>query len=455
MPNSGLDARELAQQTRLLEMLRSVAFASNDSVSFLDVLGYALNQIAEFQQWPLGHIWLRSPDGVEELTPSDIWYCKDRQRFEPFMAATRDRTFTAGMGLPGRVLARKRPTWVGDVRTDPSFLRSNEAAACGIRGAFSFPVLAGPRVAAVLDLYADEPVELDAQLLTAVEQMGALLGRVAEREQAAAERRLTQSALEDRVLERTAELEKVNRSLQNEVEQRRQAEKVKDELVATVSHELRTPLASIRGFTELLLTREFAEERRREMLEVILKEAFQLTDLIEDLLDIQKVAVGKLAYHCEDFDLSTLVRDAVRNAQARTREHRIAAGKLAELGAVYGDPNRIRQVLNNLLSNAIRYSPGGGDIEVSMRQVGELAEISVSDHGLGIPSDAIGKLFTKFYRVDNSATRSINGTGLGLALIKSIVEDHGGEVGVESVEGQGSRFWFRLPLIPVGDPATV
>lgn len=436
---------ELEHKSVQLELLQDVAFASNNSNSACDAMQYSLSRLADYQGWPLGHIWLLEP-GQRELTASDLWHCTDWSRFGPFMAASRLRTFAPGTGLPGRALSRRRPTWVVDIQKDENFPRKAEADRCGLRSGFAFPVVAGEAVAAVLELYSESPIEPDEQLLMVVDQMSALLSRTAEREIAAIEKRQTLAGLEERVLERTSALEQVNRSLKAEVEQRRQAERVKDEFVATVSHELRTPLAGIHGFAELLVNREFSKERGRQMHEVILKESVQLTELIDDLLDVQRLAVGELTYRRQrDLDLLTVVEEAVEGAQAQTNQHTISIEAAGEPPRIDADPARIRQVLNNLLSNAIRYSPQGGAIRIWVGEADEFAEVRVRDEGIGIPADLIGNLFTKFYRVDDTATRSVNGTGLGLALIKSIVKDHGGEVGVESVEGKGSTFWFRLP----------
>lgn len=442
------DARSTAAQ---LELLQDIAFASNNSTSLCDAMHYSLSRLADYQGWPIGHIWL-SESELDRLAPSDLWHCTDWSRFSAFITATRQLNASVGADLPGKVLARERPAWIADLERDDRFPRQAEALECGLRGAFAFPVLCGSRVQAVIELFAGHAVEPDEQLMMVVEQMSALLGRVAERESAALEKRRTQAELEDRVLERTAALEQLNSSLKKEVDQRREAERVKDELVATVSHELRTPLAGIRGFAELLASREFPTERRQQMLGVILKESIQLTELIDDLLDVQKLAVGKLSYYYEDgVDVLALVGQAVDGAAAQTSQHEIKVDARESPPAIRADPKRIRQVLNNLLSNAIRYSPGGGRITVSVSRCEGCVEIAVADEGIGIPAKLIDKLFTKFYRVDNTATRSINGTGLGLALIKSIVEDHGGDVGVESVEGEGSVFSFRLPIKPA-DP---
>jgi len=437
--------QDVQAKTAQLELLQDIAFASNNSTSLCDAMQYSLSRLADYQGWPLAHIWLCEAD-LNRLAPADLWHCTDWGRFGPFIEATRQLSLPAGSGLPGRVLARERPAWIADIEQDENFPRKAEALACGLRGGFAFPVLCGARVQAVLELFSGHVIEPDEHLLMLVEQAGALLGRVAERESAALEKRRTQAELEDRVLERTAALQQLNSNLKKQVEQRRRAERIKDELVATVSHELRTPLAGIRGFAELLLSRDFPLERRQEMLGVILKEAVQLTELIDDLLDVQKLAVGELAYHYEDdVDLCALVEQAVEGAAAQTSEHRITIEQTEPPPAIRADPKRIRQVLNNLLSNAIRYSPGGGRITVTVGRRSDDAEVAVADEGIGIPAKLIDKLFTKFYRVDNTATRSINGTGLGLALIKSIVEDHGGDVSVESVEGEGSVFSFRLP----------
>lgn len=234
----------------------------------------------------------------------------------------------------------------------------------------------------------------------------------------------------------------------HDVTESKALERLKDDLLATVNHELRTPLTSLRGFAELLRDRELPREKQRQFLDIILTETDRLTGLINDFLDIQKIEAGSMHYvHERVDDLGEfLERAAMIYRPKDPLKHPFRIDVAVGLPPISFDTDRIRQVLANLLSNAAKFSPEGGEVVLSATREGEFVRISVRDHGMGIPADAIPKLFKKFSRIDSSATRTIGGSGLGLALIREIVIGHGGEVSVESTLHQGSTFSFTLPL---------
>ncbi|HYX70438.1 MAG TPA: PAS domain S-box protein [Terriglobales bacterium] len=234
--------------------------------------------------------------------------------------------------------------------------------------------------------------------------------------------------------------------LAHDITQRKQLENVKDELVSMVSHELRTPLASLRGFAELMLTREYDEAKRREFLTIIHKESRRLADLINNFLDLQRIQSGKQIYNFEALELEPQLREAISLFQAGNPKHHLELELRPPLPAARGDCDRVRQVLANLVANALKYSPEGGRVVLGAKREGEEVRIWISDQGIGIPAEILPHLFTKFYRVDNAVNRGIAGTGLGLALVRQIVENHGGRVWAESVPGQGSTFYFSLPV---------
>ena len=226
--------------------------------------------------------------------------------------------------------------------------------------------------------------------------------------------------------------------------------RAKDEMVSLVSHELRTPLASLLGFTELLYSREFSEVQRRQYLGVMLREGRRLTDLINDVLHIQRLEAGHQDLSLEPADLEALIQRAVNAAGVDVlRPIQVRTSGTLPLAMI--DTDAILQVLSNFLANARKYSPDGGDILVTTNLVGGMIAIDIQDGGLGLPPDELPKLFATFYRVESGDRRLIKGTGLGLAINRRIIEAHGGEVVAYSDgPGRGSRFQFTVPVAEAG-----
>jgi PAS domain S-box-containing protein len=244
-----------------------------------------------------------------------------------------------------------------------------------------------------------------------------------------------------------AEAERARRLAQEEIV------RAKDELVSIVSHELRTPLVSLVGFAELMLARDFAEAERREFLTIMLREGQRLGALINDFLDLQRMESGRLQIVPEANDLREIAAWAIA-AAGEDPDRPIVVDLPADLPPVAADDERILQVLANLLSNARKYSPGGGEVRVTARVADGSVEVGVSDRGLGIPDEALPQIFEKFYRVDNSDRRRIGGTGLGLAICRQIVAAHGGRIWAESPGlGQGATVRFTLPIATAPPPA--
>jgi two-component system sensor histidine kinase BaeS len=237
--------------------------------------------------------------------------------------------------------------------------------------------------------------------------------------------------------------------LEIEEGRRDELDRLKDEFVLTASHELRSPLTSVQGFAELLmLDKDSLTPRQRETVEIILDNCRHLVRLLNDLLDLARSDAGRLAIRPQPTEVAPLVEDVVRTMRAQTE----AAGQtLAEevqpgLPPINAEPDRIRQILVNLLTNAHEYSPEGASIGVVARAAGAEVEISVSDNGPGIPADQLERIFDRFTRGDAGLTQRVGGTGLGLAISKSLVELHGGSIVADSAPGQGSTFRVRLPI---------
>ena len=234
----------------------------------------------------------------------------------------------------------------------------------------------------------------------------------------------------------------VHRDITKEYE----VDRMKSEFVSTVSHELRTPLASVLGFAELLLHRELKPERQRKYVSTIHQEARRLTTLINDFLDLQRMESGKQTYDMKPISLTTLINEVIELQRIGTTVHEIMWESDGTSMILLADQDKMQQVFTNLLSNAIKYSPEGGRITIASRIEAGQHVISIQDEGLGIPDNALPKLFNKFYRVDNSDRREIGGTGLGLAIVKEIITRHRGTIEVDSKLGEGSTFTIRFPV---------
>jgi signal transduction histidine kinase/HAMP domain-containing protein len=230
----------------------------------------------------------------------------------------------------------------------------------------------------------------------------------------------------------------------------REAERAKQDFFALVSHELRTPLTAILGYVELLVSDDaapFPPEHARH-LEVIERNARRLVRLVGDLLFAAQVEGAPLLLEPAEVDLVALVRDAVELARCRAEEAGIElATELDAVERCVGDRDRLAQVLDNLLSNALKFTPPGGRIVVRLESEGPQARLEVADTGVGIPAEDQPHLFDRFYRARNATGRSIPGLGLGLTIVRTIVEGHGGTVAVRSESGAGAAFTVRLPVV--------
>jgi PAS domain S-box-containing protein len=236
--------------------------------------------------------------------------------------------------------------------------------------------------------------------------------------------------------------------LLHDITREKELDEMKSQLLSTVSHELRTPLASIKGFATTLLRDdvEWDKESHHEFLSIIDEESDRLTELISNLLDMSRIEAGTLRVEPEPTDLDPIIRETAAEFQIMTRTHQIRLNLPPILPAVMVDPRRARQVLRNLVENAVKYSPEGGPIIISAQVVDDSLQTSVTDQGIGIDPRHLDSIFDRFYQADSASTRRVGGSGLGLSICKAIVEVHSGEIWVESQPGFGSTFHFTLPL---------
>ncbi|MBI1927264.1 hypothetical protein HYR99_23855 [Candidatus Poribacteria bacterium] len=235
----------------------------------------------------------------------------------------------------------------------------------------------------------------------------------------------------------------------HDVSQLKKLERIRTDFVANVSHELRTPLTSIHGYAETLLNGALTDTTASQrFVGKILQQASQLSQLVSDLLELSRLESGTVQFQlapCEIQDFQQTIRDVFEPAfdeSELTFEWRAPEG----LPSVLADKHLLGQVFVNLIDNAIKYTPSGGRITLSAEASGSEVIVHVSDTGIGIPAEALPRIFERFYRVDRARSRSMGGTGLGLSIVKHILLQHGGRIWAESVLGRGSIFHFALPL---------
>jgi signal transduction histidine kinase/CheY-like chemotaxis protein len=272
--------------------------------------------------------------------------------------------------------------------------------------------------------------------------------------------------LEQRVQERTAQLEASNRT-KDELLMREQiiraeaeaANRAKDEFLSILSHELRTPLNAILGWSAMLRQRTLSQDKVLRALETIERNAKSQAQLIEDILDVSRIITGKLRLQVRRVNLVTVIESAIESVRlaAEAKSIRLQSRIDSQAGLLLGDANRLQQVVWNLLSNALKFTPKDGRVEIRLERVNSHAEITVSDTGSGISSDFLPFVFDRFRQHDSSTTRSYGGLGLGLAIVRQLVELHGGTVTVVSPGiGQGTTFTVSLPAmiipLPPSDP---
>lgn len=242
----------------------------------------------------------------------------------------------------------------------------------------------------------------------------------------------------------------------HDVTEQERIDEERKQFVSNVSHELRTPLTSMRSYIEALADGAWEDpELAPRFLEVTQNETDRMIRMIHDLLHLSRIDSGKSPLELEIVDITEMVDHVlnrfdmlIHSAEYETRNYRIHKELLREAIFVEVDPDRMIQVLDNIMNNAIKYSPDGGTITGRMHKTDDAVIISISDEGMGIPKADLNKIFTRFYRVDRARSRAMGGSGLGLAISKEVVEQHGGRIWAESKEGKGTTFYLSLPYVP-------
>lgn len=236
----------------------------------------------------------------------------------------------------------------------------------------------------------------------------------------------------------------------NDVTDLRNVERMKSDFVSTVSHELRTPLTAIKGFTRTLLddpTGEFYDQdTRMEFYTIIDSECDRLVRLISDLLNVSRIERGlPIQLNYDTVTVRALIEKSINFQKSYTDKHALLASVPDDLPTVEADRDKLDQIITNLVSNAIKYSPEGGEITVGVTDEGDKLRFAISDQGIGIPAEHLDKVFQRFHRVHQGDAQRVGGTGIGLFLVKNLVEAHGGLIWLESTLGKGSTFYFTIP----------
>jgi hypothetical protein len=231
-----------------------------------------------------------------------------------------------------------------------------------------------------------------------------------------------------------------------DITERKEMEQMKELMLSSISHEMRTPLTAMLGFLEFVIDNEVDEVQLKDYHQIMLKEGERLHEMINNYLDMQRLKAKLDEYHFKPLAVRPLLDNAAALFASPSAKHSIIVRAPANLPPVVGDVDLLHQALSNLLSNAIKYSPEGSEVILDGRLEENRVTLWVKDTGMGVPPEALGRIFDIFYRVDGASKRQVTGTGLGLALVKEIVCAHHGQVWAESAPGQGSSFFISLPI---------
>ncbi len=415
----------MQSETKLIRSLNEIAGISYEASSVQEAMRILLEKVCIHSGFSVGHIYLTDSGGT--LVSSNIHYFEYPSDYEIFKNPPNASTYVAGIGLPYRVFESGEPEWISDVTQDPYLNKATIWKEIEVKSGLIFPALEHKKVVAVLELYSKEVLDQNDSLLTKISIFASQLGRITERERLEEQLRLARKSTKD-------------------------AKTAKSNFLSNMSHEIRTPMNGISGMAELLLFTNLTKEQY-EYVEIIRDSTNDLLTIVNDILDFSKVETKKLKIRNFKFDLYILLASTINPYSVKMKEKGLVYSYHIDPkvpSSLIGDPGRLRQIMNNFISNAIKFTKEG-EIAINVTLDEETdshatVRFAIRDTGIGIPSNKIEGLFKPFSQVDASTTREYGGIGLGLAISKHIIEAMGGHVGLESEEGSGSTVWFRIVL---------
>ena len=407
------DRRRLAQYT--------VASLLAGSWTLEEASSAILQTIASIGDWVLSALWIYD-ESIGRLRCRTYWQA-GAPRFEKFGQLSSAVQFQMGEGLPGRVWESNEPVWIHDVVVDKNFPRAPAAREAGLHGGFAFPLFAGRAINGVIELFSEHVADPDPDLLQLVTALGSQIGLFIER----------------RRIEKELELAKENAEA---------ASAAKDRFLATLSHELRTPLNPILLWADGILNQEGLDPEMEQGLRMVCRNVELEARLIDDMLDLTRIARGKLQLRLQSTDAHELVQRAIEivRADVNCRHIQLSIALEAASHQVKVDPPRMQQVFWNILRNACKFTADTGTISVrSHNSAPDSITIEIADSGIGIDPVFLEKIFDAFEQLEMRR----EGLGLGLAISKAIVEMHGGSIRARSEgRGKGATFTVTLPVAP-------
>ena len=423
------DARK--KEATLVQLLHSVTVAANRSSCIEHTAQTCLRLICSYTGWQVGHVYLKSKDSSGDLVSSNIWCEEEGERFAAFHQVT-SRPNSMATGLPGCIMASGKPHWTtnladNDSPPDQSISdRTRAALEAGLRSGFGFPIVVEGQIIGILEFYSLYTAQLDEELLSMMGHIGSQLGQVIRRQRAEEELRRAKASAES-------------------------ANRAKSDFLATMSHEMRTPMNAILGMADLLSESSLHEEQRGYV-DISQKAGANLLALISDILDLAKVESGRFELESINFDLRALLEKIIDMMLSRAQDRglRLTLEIRPDVpSGLVGDPNRLRQILLNLIGNALKFTEQGSvtlRVEPDPGGTPGWLRFNVIDTGIGITADKSEMIFDRFTQADSSTTRQYGGTGLGLAISKGFAELMSGQLGCISELGKGSTFYLALPF---------